>query len=233
MTATASGAATTYNYPVILGYTNVSAGNEVTTKTESARISGGLFFSPNLGSLYVRRIHSNTAVEYGRIVLGNGIADGTAGACEGRILIYGKGSKYIQIIDSGNVLTADRTLSLPDVTGTIYTVTHKYSIAGRTTIAANANLNTNEFTACGKYQCPGSTVQTLTNCPISSGAIIMEVENTTGTNLTTIENTASAYRRRVIYSAGYGNLMYVQIAYTTSAGVLNFSPWYQVKMEAV
>lgn len=223
---TSTSSATSVNYAILFSNSTMTAGSDPSTKTEGARISGGLFYNPALGTLYIRRIHSDTETAYSRLVLGNGIGDGTAGACDGRILVYGKGTKYFQIADINNVLTADRTLNVPDLSGTIACLEHIYTINGRiTSIGENKNLNTAEFTKPGKYYCNATNAATLSNTPVTNTAFIMLVENSTGSGMGMISETASSYRRRVLYGAYDSSLMYVQICYTNSSSVESYGPW--------
>lgn len=66
--------------------------------------------------VYVARGTANS-VGASDLYLGNSIAEGTAGNMRGRILVYGKGNKYIYIIPSNP--TEHITVTLPESTGTI------------------------------------------------------------------------------------------------------------------
>ena len=216
----------TSTYPILFSATSHTAGNDPSTTTTGARISGGIFYQPSTATLYVRKIHSSTTTAYGRIVLGNGIADGTVGACDGRVIVYGKGTKYFQIADSNNALTADRTLNTPDVSGTIATLEHIYSISGRVaSIAANSNLNTATFTTPGRYYCSSTNAATLTNSPVTTTGFVMDVENLVGSDMGSIEGVASAYRRRTIRGATSSDCVYIQICYTNSSKVETYNSW--------
>ena len=105
-------------YPLLFGASSFTQNTQVTTKTEGARISGGIFVNPNTATINARRIHTGTTSEYGRIVLGNAIANGTAGCSHGEMYIYGKNDKYVRIADVNNVLTANRTIYFPNQSGT-------------------------------------------------------------------------------------------------------------------
>jgi len=216
----------TSTYPILFSATSHTAGNDPSTTTTGARISGGIFYQPSTATLYVRKIHSSTTTAYSRVVLGNGIADGTAGACDGRIVIYGKGTKYFQLADNNNALTADRTLNAPDVSGTIATLEHIYSISGRVaTIAANSNLNSSAFTVPGRYYCSSTNAATLTNSPVTTTGFVMDVENLVGSAMVEIGGTASNYRRRTIRGATSSDCVYIQICYTDSSKVETYNSW--------
>lgn len=225
--------ATSANYAILFGNSSITANSDPSTITEGARISGGLFFNPSLGALYVRRIHTSTTSQYARVLLGNAVADGTANSSYGEILLYGKGASYCTISTASAELTANRTLTVPDVTGVITTLAHVYSINGRigslplkdSNDNNVTNLNHSVYTKPGKYYCNATVAATLTNSPITDTAFIMTVENTTGSGMGAMTDTASSYRRRVVYGAYNSGLMYVQICYTNSSNVESYGAW--------
>ena len=225
--------ATNANYAVLFGNSSITANSDPSTVTEGARISGGLYFNPSLGALYVRRIHTSTTSQYARVLLGNAVADGTANSSYGEILLYGKGTSYCTISTASAELTANRTLTVPDVTGVITTLAHVYSINGRigslplkdSNDNNVTNLNHSVYTKPGKYYCNATVAATLTNSPITDTAFIMTVENTTGNGMGAMTDAASSYRRRVIYGAYSSGLMYVQICYTNSSNVESYGAW--------
>ena len=110
---------TSASYPLLFGESLFTQNTQVTTKTEGARISGGIFVNPNTATINARRIHSTTSSQYGRIVLGNALKDTVDTSCShGEIYVYGKSDKYVRIADVNNVLTAHRTIYFPDQSGT-------------------------------------------------------------------------------------------------------------------
>lgn len=96
-----------------------------TVKTEEANKNAGLYFTADQSgqfgaTLFVRAIHSATEQKNARIVLGNNIPDGTAGSSSGRIVFYGRGDKYAQLIESTTeLLTANRNFYFPNASGFI------------------------------------------------------------------------------------------------------------------
>lgn len=225
--------ATSANYSVLLTNSSITANSDPSTTTEGARISGGLFFNPYSGSLSVRKIHTSTDSQSSRIIIGNGIADQTANSSYGEILLYSKGTTSCTISMKDASLSASRTLMPADVSGTIACLEHVYSINGR--IASLpikdsnnqniTNLNNAAYTKPGKYYCNATVAATLTNSPITDTAFIMTVENTTGSGMGAMTDTASSYRRRFVYGAYNSGLMYVQICYTNSSNVESYGAW--------
>lgn len=67
--------------------------------------------------LWLNRNHTSTSDSVSDLVIGNNIADGTAGVSRGRIRLYGKGSNYTSVHAPDS--TADRTIVLPDASGTV------------------------------------------------------------------------------------------------------------------
>jgi len=230
-TVTVSSVSSTY--PLLLSDTSHTAGSDPSTITSGARITGGAYYQPSTATLYLRKIHSGTSTQYSRLVLGNAIADGTAGACYGQVVIYGKGSYTTTITDSNNILTASRTLDVPNATGTISLIENLYSITGRTVIPANANLNTAAYTVPGKYYCDATNAATVTGSPYTSGAFDMIVENTAGTSMISIEGVNYNYRRRWLYASYSSQQVYTQICSTNASGVESYGNWQKINMTAV
>lgn len=230
-TATASSDSDTY--PLLLSDTSHTADSDPSTITSGARILGGAYYQPSTATLYLRKIHSGTTTQYSRVVLGNATANGTAGACYGQLVLYGKGSYYAAITDTNNVLTASRTLNVPNATGTLSLIENLYSTTSHTAIPANANINTAAYTVPGKYYCNATNAASVTNSPYTSGAFVMIVENTAGTSMVSIEGVNYAYRRRWLYASYSSTQVYTQICSTNASGVESYGNWYRVSMTAV
>ncbi|MBP5596197.1 MAG: hypothetical protein J6Y02_12500 [Pseudobutyrivibrio sp.] len=75
------------------------------------------------------RNNSGTAVNDSTIRLGNGTADGTAGATRGKIRLYGNGTKYTDLIAPNS--TASRTITFPNATGTVALTSDIPDISGK------------------------------------------------------------------------------------------------------
>lgn len=69
------------------------------------------------GRLLINRPSSSTAVSWSELEMGNDTAEGTVGNSAGRLVLLGKGTKYT-ILDAPNS-TANRTIDLPDKSGTV------------------------------------------------------------------------------------------------------------------
>ena len=108
---------TSADYPVLFGATAITQNTQASTVTDEARISGGIFINPSTATINARRIHTGTTSQYGRIVLGNNIPNGTAGCSHGEMYIYCKGSTYVRIADVDGVINANRTYRLPNQSG--------------------------------------------------------------------------------------------------------------------
>lgn len=118
--------------------------NTATDDSETATVykNGGLRFNPNSGELYIEKIHTATTTASSLLILGNTTADGTAGASYGVVRICGKSSYYSQIVDSSNVLTANRNLYIPNKSGTIAVTTDvSDAISGLATVATSGSYN--------------------------------------------------------------------------------------------
>lgn len=138
---------------------------------------GGTF----TGHIYVDKPSRGTWQGYSSIVLGNDKAVGTDENSRGQVMIYGTGTNFATLNADP---TADRTISLPDASGTIALV--ETSFYGKE-IPANQNLN--NYTTEGQYYSASSTVSaSISNCPINymgfcmsvykynSGLIVQEIE---------------------------------------------------------
>lgn len=68
------------------------------------------------GQLSIPTVGTASAVGVSRMILGNGTASGTANNAQGEMRVYGQGANYHTI--KGNP-TGNRTLTLPDATGTL------------------------------------------------------------------------------------------------------------------
>ena len=66
----------------------------------------------------VAKVHSSTTNAPSDVVIGNNIPDGTAGASNGRILLYGT-DQYYALITASNVSGSSKTFELPNKGGTI------------------------------------------------------------------------------------------------------------------
>ena len=108
---------TSADYPILFGATAITQNTQASTVTDESRISGGIFINPNTATINARRIHTGTTSQYGRIVLGNNIPNGTAGCSHGEMYIYCKGSTYVRIADVDGVINANRTYRLPNQSG--------------------------------------------------------------------------------------------------------------------
>ena len=140
---------TSADYPLLFGESSFTQNTQVTTKTEGARISGGIFVNPNTATINARRIHSGTTSQYGRIVLGNAIANGTAGCSHGEMYIYGKGNKYVRIGDVDGVIDANQTYKFPNQSGYLV-VDAVTSGSGTRTTAGAASGSTAAWSRTGK-----------------------------------------------------------------------------------
>ena len=89
--------------------------------------------SKNYGYMYPSTLGTTSAIGVGRLLLGNSTASGTADNARGQILMYGTGA-YYHIIQGAP--TANRTLTLPDATGTIALTSS--SITGNAATATTA-----------------------------------------------------------------------------------------------
>lgn len=93
------------------------AGRDSNNQTARARKCEGLYYNPASGAVYIRRMHNATATNSSSLLLGNSVADGTAGASYGVLWIYGKGDKWARFQDTDDVLTGNRTYTLPNKDG--------------------------------------------------------------------------------------------------------------------
>lgn len=76
---------------------------------------------PKIPSGHVMNVKKGTTSEAGyvSVSLGNSTASGTAGNKFGRIRLYSQKTKYVDLVTTANMTTADRTITLPDADGTI------------------------------------------------------------------------------------------------------------------
>lgn len=225
---TATGSSTSATYPVIFANTGITIGNSPSTVTEGVRASGELAFATDTASLYVRRLHSSTTTASGRIVLGNNTADGTAGACDGRIALYGKGSYYTAFYDKDNILTGNREYYFPNCSGQLFIREDFFTIANRVDIGANSNLNVETLTKCGKYYCNSTNAATLTNSPVTNRGFTMFVINPAGSSMDGVSAGNWNYRiRNIITTAGD---IFIQSCNSNGSGVYSFGAWKQVTL---
>ena len=82
-------------------------------------MTGRLTLTPSSTGTVIEsyRTHTDTSSKATDILLGNNIANGTAGSCYGRLTLYGKGTNYT-VIDAP-ISTANRTIDFPDASGTV------------------------------------------------------------------------------------------------------------------
>ena len=172
---------TSASYPLLFGASSFTANQQVTTKTDEARISGGIFVNPNTATINARRIHSGTTSEYGRIVLGNAIASGTTGCSHGEIYIYGKGSTYVRIADADGVISANRTYRLPNQSG--YLVVDAVT-SGNLTGTSKVTADSCTWTKTGKmvrlsgtfyFNTSTSTGQLFSGAPVPASEMTINV----------------------------------------------------------
>lgn len=95
------------------------------------------------GRLLINRPSSSTAVSWSELEMGNDTAEGTVGNSAGRLVLLGKGTKYT-ILDAPNS-TANRTIDLPDKTGTVALKSDMFVIDGLTTPSASEGQITSSF----------------------------------------------------------------------------------------
>ena len=116
----------------------------------SATTSDVHYLRNNDGLTY-RTLQGTTATNgYSNLMLGNSTASGTAANKYGNLILYGKGAYYSQLI-SGTP-TANRTITLPDATGTVALTTS--NISGN---AATATTATNATNVYSTFSAPTST----------------------------------------------------------------------------
>lgn len=138
---------TSADYPVLFGATAITQNTQASTVTDESRISGGIFINPNTATINARRIHTGTTSQYGRIVLGNNIPNGTAGCSHGEMYIYCKGSTYVRIADVDGVINANRTYRLPNQSG--YLMVDAVT-TGTPTSTSNVSYDSVTWTKVGK-----------------------------------------------------------------------------------
>lgn len=100
---------------------NVSDALDGKVSKSGDTMSGRLTLTPsNTGTVIESyRTHTDTSSKATDVLLGNNIANGTAGSCFGRVVLYGKGTNYT-VIDAPNS-TANRTIDFPDKSGILAT----------------------------------------------------------------------------------------------------------------
>lgn len=103
-------------YKVLLSGTNSDA-----SETTTAKKYVGFTFNPSSAVLTLARDHNSTSTQSSMFTLGNDIADGTSKSAYGQLRIYGKGQYRTNIMDTNNVLTASRSIYVPNRSGYIAT----------------------------------------------------------------------------------------------------------------
>ena len=192
-------------YPLLFGATAVTLNSQATTKTEGARISGAITVNPSTGTINARRIHTGTTSQYGRFVLGNSIANGTAGCSHGEMYVYGKGDKYARIYDKDNVLTANREYYFPNQSG--------YFMVDAVT-TGNLTATSNVNTADCKWTKVGKTVRI-------SGTFYFSTSTSTGTLFTGLPAPASEMTIIVAGCDSYGST--VETLSINTSGEIEFN----------
>ena len=146
-----------------------------------------------------------SAEGYDFIILGNQIGTGTAGNSTGRIALYSPGATYAATIVP-TTLTAGRTITLPNASGTVSLEGHTHNYAGSASPGGPANSVKTAFTLQNNgdniWTYDGSTARTLnfvagSNMTItnSGGTITFASTNTNTDTLVkqTVDATATAF----------------------------------------
>ena len=103
---------------------------------------------------------TTTSSEVSMLMLGNSTATGTVGNSNGLIRMYGQGDKYVNlrpITGSGSYTSANRTIYLPDASGTIQLVENHTVV--------NGSLNTTNI--------PSGSVTTIATMSLTSGTWVI------------------------------------------------------------
>lgn len=143
----------------------------------------------NNGLKYYTLEGTESANGYGQLFLGNSIGDGVAGNKHGDIRLYSKTSSYA-VVSANTTLTTNRTLTVPDASGTILTTGNLASvIAGGTTAKKITHqIGTIVFAVTRKsFNLNKSDMMgvTVSGAYLTVGSILVNGYGTTGTPSTT------------------------------------------------
>lgn len=106
------------------------------------------------GVLRVQQANSDTSNTQSLVSVGNNIPEGTEGASYGGIQLYGSNDKYVFIRTPTTALGANRTISLPDATGTIQLVEDHTVVTGS---ASTTTIPTGTTTTVSTISLPAGT----------------------------------------------------------------------------
>ncbi len=123
-TGNLNGTASTSTYSTVSELSNTNATTYFPVMASTAQINSALVLPKNAMSLYVPATTSSNSVA--RLTLGNSTAFGTAGSMYGSLRLYHTGSssattKYYADLRTSTNLTANRTIYLPNRSGTLST----------------------------------------------------------------------------------------------------------------
>lgn len=167
---------------------------------------------------YTGKLGTTSEIGTAYLLAGNNIASGTNGNSKGMLVLYGDGQYYAQI-NAANGLTANRTINLPDATGTVALTGHKHAagdITSGTLPVSRGGTGVVSITS-------GNALIGAGTGAITSRAITNNTSNTTAltrnTNLVTA-NTVSYFLNRtsalVSDNTGYTTYCARAIALTNS-----------------
>lgn len=97
---------TSGDYYFLASNSNTSS---TTDETDFVKKIGHGYISGQTGNVIICRKHTNTIVINNQVAIGNNTPDGTAGAVDGYLRLYGKGQYYFQFYDRDNTLTENIT----------------------------------------------------------------------------------------------------------------------------
>ncbi len=125
-------------------YTNINAPSSTADRTISCPDADGTFALKEINNNFSasqtidNKAGTTTTVGVSSLALGNATAEGNDGNAKGRLLLYGKGTKYATLMATN--VTANRSLELPNKDGTVALTSQLVKYVDKTvsvTIAAN------------------------------------------------------------------------------------------------
>lgn len=144
-------------------------------------MTGRLTLTPSSTGTVIEsyRNHTGTSSKATDILLGNNIANGTAGSCYGRVTLYGKGTNYT-VIDAPNS-TANRTIDFPDKSGTVALTSDIPDVSGKVNKSGDTMTGTLKIDGGNGIQLMNGAVSTILYQQSTAGAVVNAIEMPNGT----------------------------------------------------
>ena len=160
-------------------------------------------FRDSENQIFVDRNNTGTASQVANVQIGNGTADGTAGSTYGRLRLMGKGTNCTDLQASNS--TANRTIELPNASGTIALTSDIPDISGKVNKSGDVMTGTLKITNGYGIEVANNSVSTMIVQPAAAGAVVHVIETPNASGTMALKSDVSA---KVSKSGDYmsGNL---------------------------